>query len=338
MVSMDEQTKKLFLSISTGEDEDGYVTYDHEKILSAEFSDYDPYRIFSTILESQVNDDSGTFGELKRDVSMFQLNLLKNEAKMFTMAPEIKHLLELTKPAKIEQELKMPFLNLFLNTDYCFKEEGIRVFGALIMFFDKEKYKEINNKYKEIIRENPCQEEANVAGVSCLVYVKKYNNFRIVDLSINLSTGELEESIKIKEVEHEPYEKFIKKVMRDRILNLLLFLNEPRLTTYVQNTNQAIRRKRGLIPIPALLKTRIEIGLKEYIDKVYLSGQSNSKLGYSYWVRGHWRTFRSHRYVNKRGQKAWIMPHLAGEGIRPPQIFEVALSKKEMEVASGKQQ
>jgi hypothetical protein len=42
---------------------------------------------------------------------------------------------------------------------------------------------------------------------------------------------------------------------------------------------------------------------------------------------GHWRRFLSPRFVNKRGQKTWIAPHINGEGLMPPQIFEITQSK-----------
>lgn len=86
---------------------------------------------------------------------------------------------------------------------------------------------------------------------------------------------------------------------------------------------QRNRKKKGLIAIPFEIRTKIHMDLKNYIEKVYFTGESHSKVGFAFWCMGHWRTFHSDYYINKKGQKVWIPAHIKGEGLMPPQIFEV---------------
>lgn len=60
----------------------------------------------------------------------------------------------------------------------------------------------------------------------------------------------------------------------------------------------------------------IVIPNKELKDDLSRLSKGLNRYSYRFWVRGHWRSFRSSRYSeSKRGGKTWIRPYVKGEGL-----------------------
>lgn len=316
---MDNRTFEILKQISNLEESDGTgeVIWYWDKIKELELTEFDSYRIQRMLLE--IGRQKG--GE----TSSLLLKQFEDETtKIFTLSKQVKHLLSLTKPSKLTEELKLPFENLYINFDYLDEKEGFRLFGIYLNFVDKQFIEYTNQFFQKKTGKNFINAKNSLVTVSALIFSKKEGGFLWCDFIINLKTGKINDRPEKKKQEKKWREiQFGKKILKDLIINLLLFLNEPRITIYIQEPNNQRREKKGLIPIPSVLRTRIEIGLEEYIEKIYFNGLSHSKLGFSFWVRGHWRKFISPRFVNKQGQKIWIAPHIAGEGLMPPQVFEV---------------
>jgi hypothetical protein len=193
-----------------------------------------------------------------------------------------------------------------------------------------EAYKQIKN-LSETTYDVPKVSIANTFALRYL-YAYKVNNepiFSFADCLYNLERGRTIKRDKLlfndgKDKDNDyKLSKILEKSVTNFVTNLLLFFNEPRVVTYIFNRPQKNREKKGLIPIPSEIRTKIHIDLKDYIEKIYFTGESHSKLGFAFWVMGHNRILKSDYYINKKGEKIWIPAHIRGEGLMPPQVFEV---------------
>jgi len=108
------------------------------------------------------------------------------------------------------------------------------------------------------------------------------------------------------------------------ICNFLDFLNTPdiELVTVEHTKEQNEKRiKKGKPPIPPQIFVRVTGKLKIYLDK--LNSGAHFSYSHRFWVRGHFRTLRSEKWVNKRGTKIWIFPFIKGQGVLVNKIYEV---------------
>lgn len=99
-------------------------------------------------------------------------------------------------------------------------------------------------------------------------------------------------------------------------------------TTKEQNIKRIGRRQ---IPTPTRVIIRATGEFKKYVKKFNFdySDYSDScpeksrKLGYKFLVRGHFRHFRSEKFVNVKDTKKWIKPFWKGEGIVVAKEYDV---------------
>ena len=303
----DERTTKIMQGFLEG------TKLSATKINEFQPNSYDCYRIFKATLDYEYRSEIQS--PQQEQLIRTSLNILE-QSKLFRINEKIKYLLlpELTTKSFIHKGYKMSFDNLFFDLSLTINK--CKIFGIVVSKLMKDSFfYEIYNIRDEIITEGV---------IIQIVYFSKENNCFVRTTTImDINTGQkgiipdlVPESI-------SDEEKQVTEYVSSFLFNMLHFLNEPRVTIYIQDRNSKARAKRGLIPLPSELKTKIQIDLENYIEKIYFTGLSHSKLGFSFWVRGHWRSFNSPRFVNKQGQKMWILPHIRGEGLMPPQIFEV---------------
>jgi len=311
---MDERTEKLLDLVSTN------GALDSNKLFDFNLQEFDTYRLFLYSL-SQVEN------QMAKQERMPYLNKFKNNVfKTFTIKPDILHLLLLTVSCKSARNLKLPFNNIFIDASFIL-EDNLKIMGMTFELLTKGEQKQLREaislrKFNSLNKSNYSSEFYHTLGkkdlLTAYVHYLDINRKKMAftNFFIDLEKGEIAE---YNQAESQKYQRRIK----DFIINLLLFFNEPRVTMYIIDKKKPARRKTGTIPIPSQLRTKLHYELKNYIEKIYITGQSHSKLGYSYWVRGHWRRFISPKFKNKQGQKTWILPHIRGEGLMPPQVFEV---------------
>ncbi len=82
-------------------------------------------------------------------------------------------------------------------------------------------------------------------------------------------------------------------------------------TSKEQNLKR-IRRKQ--IPMPTKVFIRAKGKFKRYI-KEFKDNENKRKLGHRFLVRGHFRHFRSEKFIHKQGEKIRIKPFYKGDGI-----------------------
>lgn len=321
----DERTKILLENFNFFNYINDKGNLDKEAILNTELNEYDNYRLFEWC-NIEKTEEMGVFEDRTQEeaVEVFKLNREELEnCKMFKCGNALKHLLSLTKPSRYG-EINLPFEHIFIDED--FKIDDKRVFGIKIgkednlfsIWAEFMDWAIDTGENKNITKE---QAKKIIPHGEDIIYIRygifDGENFRSICIPYDFKN--LKNLNKRKDKSDE--------IVTNFVSNLLLFLNEPRVSIYIQSPNNERRIKKGKIPLPSLLRTKIEIGLEEYIEKVYFNGLSHSKLGFSFWVIGHWRRLLSPKFTNKRGQKIWIAPYICGEGLMPPQIFEVKVKQ-----------
>ena len=233
------------------------------------------------------------------------------ETKLFITDKTMNWFFTSTNPAMIKEKLRYPFKQIVINDNI--KIDDINYLSCIGLFFtDGMKYDTINCDLKEELL------RPKVGVTTCLRSTKIKNVYTLFDFSLYLDNGKIARysTKKLTKIEKDIYDSVSKYV-----LNFLLFMNEPRVVTYIVSPNNKRRVRNGLIPIPSQLITKITPELKEYINVSYK--KSNSTFGYRFDVHGHWRVLSHPRYKNNVGKKIWIPPYEKGEGLKPPQIFKI---------------
>ena len=108
------------------------------------------------------------------------------------------------------------------------------------------------------------------------------------------------------------------RLIKEFVMNCLDFINEPDVK-YVERTraysssSKRMRAGKGLKMPTMVIKITGE--LRKCLDRIRTGGHFS--YSYKFWVRGHWRHFRSDRYIRSglKGQRKWIMPYVKGEGL-----------------------
>jgi hypothetical protein len=314
-----------------GCDTEDFEDFNFEEIIDFQPAPLDCWRIFRFFygMENFSELSEKEQEELEKTEDIIDLD----NCKLWRVEEDVKKMLELTKPSK-NTKVNLPFPEMFFDVDLNF--QGRRVFGIkigddintisvladFINWQKKQKEGMENLTDEEINKILPTGE--NIINIRYVVFDEKRKSALVPTLRFDLN------ELKLKGV--KPKDKRIldeEKEIANFVANALLLLNEPRVVVYIQERENNERRiKRGKIPIPTALITKIEVGLKNYIEKVYFNGLSHSKLDYSYWVRGHWRMFSSPIFIHKQGQKIWIPPFIRGSGLLVPQVFEMVKARE----------
>lgn len=341
----DDRTNKLLSSIYNLEDGDeGLINKD--KIMNIEFTPYDTYRLMGVFAGQYCHDE---LLEEMNTPTMQRMNMVSKlvlasipDSKMFMVDKKLKFLIGLTKPASIKAaELKLPFNELYFDIDFKI-DEHTRVIGMMVSHLgvDKEDFlKSINETSEKLNLQHIGKALTDafsknlimikyMCAVNYDVYEQEHMDHAMIlfdGFYYDLDTMKFANPVGMRQgmtAKEKRKSKLVKKIISGYVSNLLLFLNEPRIKVSSKpDLDNQKRIKRGKIPLPSLLITRIDTSLKEYMEKIYYTGESHSKLDYSFWVRGHWMMFKSNRYINMKGQKIWVAPYIKGEGLMPPQVF-----------------
>lgn len=203
-----------------------------------------------------------------------------NDYKVFEIDEDVAKLLELTKP--ITTELKFPFNNFFINV-LLEPEKGIRVHGLLVIL-------------GEVTPVVVFAVDTDTGG--------EYNEGQFLIMHYPLKS------------EYKfPKDSHAAKIF-SFVQNFLTFINDPEVKIIKDKWRTNDIQKKHLM-LRSFSPSRRIISLTGTIKRYLKLVKHGKHFSYShkFWVRGHWRHFQSERYVNKRGQKTWIPPHIKGAGI-----------------------
>ncbi len=245
------------------------------------------------------------------------------EAKVFEINKDINELLLMTDGTKSVEHL--PFDKIFLDTDFDvshlhdnqFNAEITHIKGLLIAKVDEVVIMNSKNK--------------NEGKAFRLLDLKRFktfgksNGFKIWALCLDVEGGYSFNTINILNkldikynFEISSHNPKVRKFVLEYVSNFLNLLNNPRdIEIVVRKYSEAKNRKRvrqGLNPIPSK-KVIVPVGtLKQYIQQ-YKQSNDDFKYSHKFWVRGHWREFKSDKYIQVKGKRKWIYPYIKGKGI-----------------------
>jgi len=206
----------------------------------------------------------------------------------------------------------LPFWNIFLNMRLEFG--NTIVMGVCLSAIDLVDGKEAFNK-------NP---NWNTAKIKVYANVLQKNNKDFSVYWINYNLGDyspFENGLKNCGHVHKGatcFEELARKIDLF-VCNFLDFIYQPEISMFECHTDpkqNEKREKRGKFP-HAEIKNYVVIDhfLKKY-PKIFSDEiRGIQQYSHRFWVRGHFRSFRSPRYKGSRGKRIWIAPFTKGQGL-----------------------
>jgi hypothetical protein len=110
--------------------------------------------------------------------------------------------------------------------------------------------------------------------------------------------------------------------LRTFVCNILDFMNNPD-AEFIEYNKPSERLESQMNHNKInYIYVRVTGKLKIYMD--YLKKENSFEYGHKFWVRGHFRRFKSPKYKDKVGQKIWIVPYIKGTGHLINKIYQVS--------------
>lgn len=272
-------------------------------------------RMIDFITKDVIEKDLTTIPEEWDEVVVSNYKL----AHLFEVDPTTQKLLVLTNTPKCKASDKMPFYRMFLDINFKadeLLELGVNVDWDIngVLVVDQFVFKDERYKKQQL---GPHDADAEMI----MFYTMLTKGYRVkFDLFVvPVTQMDWVKPFKARRKEH--------RFILDFFRNMLHLINDPQIKTVKIDRDEERNRKRdkkGKLPIPERNIIKITGVLKEYIDKL----ASDSKLwhyGYSFWVRGHFKHWRSDRYKKMRGKRTWIPPFIKGKGILIKKDYNVEM-------------
>jgi len=228
-------------------------------------------------------------------------NLLN--ARIFKIPAVLSEVFILTDPIKT---YVLPFESVFLEQQV--KTENYTINGIYLYSLSERDKTEIDHKGDSI------HMYVNIAvnGVRASIHrlLNSYNERHKSPMIAGRGVGEAVELLSQYNVND---------TAKNIVYNFLCFVNSPDIE-YITKTDTdretKIRIRKGKPPRPPIANIILTNPLKRYIQKQRIG----EKMTYThrFWVRGHWRHYQNSKYVNLRGKKQWIKPHIKGDGLLIP--------------------
>ena len=234
-------------------------------------------------------------------------------SKVFEISPDITRLLLMT-TNKVRPTM-LPFPTVFIETTLNFKKGWTVDYAPHFL--------EQNYLGLLLIEGEPFESDKGLLDKT--VFTEKYPNIIICavtqDLPEPYGIGHIFVSLYCEYdfSQDKPLDKVWRAerdFLRNFVMNFLDFLNEPNIKLVEIKRSEKSREKRirkRKIPLPPSTVITLTGKLKEYVNQVK-TGRHFS-YSHSFWVRGHWREFKSDWYKQKKGQRTWIYPYVKGEGL-----------------------
>jgi len=263
-----------------------------------------------------------------RDPLQFEQNIdnVLQNVKVFEISDSIKKMLLLTNTPTDNENLHLPFENMFIDTEIIKEEldeicpnsgvDGIKG----ILFRVNDLFVDDDNTINNIgIGDKVVGKNLAITAL-CQVNDFEYTEFNTLGYPLWVE----------KEYENTQYQettfvkKKVKKLLYNFVVNFLNFINNPEIEYLEHKRDEktnARRIRQRKIPLPNSIEVKVTGTLKIYLDRII----SYEKFNYShrFWVRGHFRTLRDERYKENVGKRIWILPFIKGSGILVNKAYEV---------------
>jgi hypothetical protein len=250
---------------------------------------------------------------------MAHIQKMTENAKIFEVDDDQKRLLLLSDPPKHNDEIKLPFEQIFI--DVSFTREELENYGLTL---PEDTYEIIGIGISEgnLYDYRSEEEVADALRFSVLIHDDKGYEFSTFSEFYTFYN----EDKSVPDVAQNVTPKEIKKLVHKFFLSFLNFLNNPEieLVEHCRSAkNRERREKKGLPIIPSTTSIRVTGRLREYIDEIrHGEGWTYS---HRFWVRGHFRTLMSDRYVEKK--RIWILPYIKGKGLLIDKTYKMSVKK-----------
>jgi hypothetical protein len=262
------------------------------------------------------------------------------KCKVFEIENSIKKMLILTDPPnKDNEDLKLPFDNIFIDVDFTQEELenlGIEIdakaeIGIMLqkgtMVADAEKIEdktaqELDGDYKELCESH--KEEKIIVGnaLRCTILSINGDEFWFDTFTKNINIFDEYKGFQAKVVTNPTTDPKMRDFVHKFAVNFLNFLHNPEVILVehkVSEKNLLRRQKNGKILIPTRYSVNVTGTLKKYIDEI--SEHKNFHYSHRFWVRGHFRHLTAERYKEKK--VIWILPYIKGDGLLIEKIYKV---------------
>ena len=271
---------------------------------------YPPFQFvinYSEIMKNcDENSPEGIFGKrFAKILSMEADKDINNELRLVELEKDLIPLVESTDNKIFYRHLFFP--SIFINNDFNF--EGLIIKGIYIT----ECYSEPGSNNYTLHWPVPNDYAVFVVAADIEIGCEFYACFAMVNRTIGENfTDTSEERTKMRMLSDN---------VRVLICNIIDMVegNDEDLEVITVNTSkeQNLKRiKRRQIPMPTKVFIKAKGKFKKYVKEFNQDDEDNKKkLTHRFLVRGHFRHFRSEKFVHKQGEKTWIKPFYKGEGI-----------------------
>ena len=245
------------------------------------------------------------------------LSMMLDNCKIFRLDSDIKRMLMLTKTPIKSSELNLPFEQIFLDVEFTKKELAelgfdIRFDTIVGVMFAKG-----------VLQHDKLGEVGTDLRISMLSIDRTQSWFDSFNTNCNITSDDLlDVNVRIQTVETS--DKVAKNAIHKLVLNFLNFINSTDVEIIESVTPLKTNRKRlskGKFAIPNQYRIELSDRLKRYIHQLNAGGHFS--YNYSFWIRGHFRTFRSSFYKKMQGKRKFIPPFVKGKGILIDKWYDV---------------
>lgn len=247
-----------------------------------------------------------------------------SKSKIFEVDDDIKKLLLLTKtPDHTKNEdLHLPFPYIFI--DVSLSKEELEEVGITIDSDVDEVCGIILSEGKLFLNQTRRIDVGRDLTMSIMVYKKNKKGEDMVSFNNLYDHAMIKDEIKKQfgvyskpEDGTDRDETFVgrktKRMVYNFSLNFLNFINNPEVTFYSMERNNKRRQRQGKLPLPNSNKIKLVGELKRYVTDV--TNHTGFKHSHRFWVRGHFRKYKSEKYKKMKGKRRWILPFIKGSGV-----------------------
>lgn len=207
---------------------------------------------------------------------------------------------------------------MFINQDFHYKDYLIK---GILISNTKELAEHMHpNDLLDLFIKNPDQAKDFLQKMEDLMIMVVFIDTSLEVPEENFLTFSLNgETYTNKDYRQHTYDKSLRKFVSVLACNILDFMNHDTETItintiLVDRESNEKRVKRGKPPMP----TKVYIRPKSEFRNYYVSFNADldtRHFSHKFLVRGHWRHYRSDRYINAGGKSVWVKPYIKGRGI-----------------------
>ena len=270
---------------------------------------------FSSMKYDDKKQEAGIFKKLQENIVLMG-DITKSDTHIFRIDEDLIKLLQKTDTETKYQPLAYPQIyidgEIEINNKIILQGLFITEYGQRgIDYLDADTQKPIET---EII--NKLSNKLIIRGM-IKIKNKEGEDIYMPHFNFIYKTKEETEKTGLPEELKKYFPKDYEQKIRNFVCCFLDFLNTPDIEIITHTYNEEDKekaKKKGKIIKSTNNVVRITGKLKLYLDTIRTHFKGQIDWTHSWWVRGHFKHFRSNRFKNKQGTKTWVYPYIKGKG------------------------